>query len=144
MVTVYQSRPITDAVLASLNAGGILVGDGVKPVGGGWSGTAGASTFVPYIVLYSMPVGTIDGPLMDPQADVEARYSINAVGMSRKQTDTLADKARIVMLSTAVNVTGRTVLRIAWLTQVGIGRDDESDPPIWVAADRYAAMSTPT
>lgn len=142
MVT-YRGRAVTEAIIATLTAAGLHVGDGDKPAGAGWAGVAGQSSFVSYVVVHPVGAFDVDGPLDEPSADVWPLHQITAYGANRRQCEELADDARAAMLDTPVVVDGRSTG--PWLVDlVGmVVRTDDVQPPIYMEADRYRAYTTP-
>lgn len=140
----YRSRPVTEAIIATLATANLVVGDGEKPDDGGWVGVAGQSDFVGYVVVH--PIGTrdIDGTLDEPSDDVWPLHQISAFGASRAQCEQIADTAREAMLGSTLAVTGRRVGRYQPDLLGIITRLDEEQPPLYMSPDRYMAFTTPS
>jgi hypothetical protein len=151
VTTVFAGRPITDAIISALTSVALIVGDGVQPKNNppsqpvGWQGAPGVSTFGPYVVAYPLLGGSLDGPLGDPDADAEPVYQITSVGGSRQQCEWVADKVRAVMLGGALLLTvgDRRVVRVSPDVLPGATREDDSQPSIWFAPERFRLYVTP-
>ena len=135
-MTAVARGPETLAVLAKLAAGGVMVGDGVRP-------DAWATATAGYVVLYPLMVDP-DGPAADAYADAESEYQITAVGRTRAQAQFAADKARSVMLAPGLSIPGRALMQpVEWSPSRGVTRDDDEDPPLFYAVDSYLIRTTP-
>lgn len=143
--TAVERGPEADALLALLNGGDLLTGDGERPDGGGFPGGDTSGQFVPYVVLYPGVVSRIDGPMSDPYADTSSEYQITAVGQTRAQAQWAADKARGLILAVQKDlpVPGRDVQLIGWGPSQEVRRDDDATPPLFFAVDVYSIDSTP-
>jgi hypothetical protein len=124
-------REHTDAVIATLAAAGLAVGDAKAPAGD-----------PPYDVVYSIPAGGWTGTLAAPNDDGSLVYQVSCVGKSRQQAEWLADKAIATILG-GVAVTGRSVPFVELDLSGGVSRDDDRTPPLWVAAPRFRFATTP-
>lgn len=130
----------TAAVLTRLRSTGLLCGDARRPDGGGWQGAAGLSAFVSYLVLYPLGV-TRNGPdaaLADMGTDPQLLYQVTAVGSDRRSAEAAADLAAASMLSGVdLGVSGASTVRIYQEASVGVTRDEDVNPPLFYAVDRY-------
>ncbi len=142
MAIIHKSLPLTNALLAGLQAAGLTVGDGEKPAGTGWQGTPGQSTFNGYLILYPFG-GSLDGGLANPDEDADARYHIQANGATRQQCEHLQDAARVAMAAMTLTVAGRKVIQLRIDLLGGCARDDSVQPPLWIGFDRYACWTVP-
>lgn len=143
--TAPQSRLVTDELLVSLEGSGMSVGDGDAPSSVGWAGVPGGSQFTPYLVLHELPA-TADGPLNDPDADVDGMYQVTAVGSTREQCGWAADEARTAMCATHDAVDERVILLVKADQLVGPRRDDSGqpgEPSVWISTDRFSVRTTP-
>ena len=92
--------PITNRLLDELATEGFPVGDNQSPtVPFGWQGEPNApgTTFTPWLSL-SPASGMVQGPsgpLGSTQEDWRLGYSVTYAGISRKQTEALADRMRM-------------------------------------------------
>lgn len=142
-VTAYRSRPVTEAIIGALAGAGLKTGDGEKPDDGGWTGTAGQSTFVPYVVVHPLGSYEMDGPIGDSFADVWPLHQLNAYGATRAQCEETTDNVRAVMLGAVLVVADRRVC-IVKPDRLGIiSRVDDAQPPLFMAPDRYSVCTTP-
>jgi hypothetical protein len=150
-VTAFHTAgPLTDAIIAALSADGLVVGDGIKPLpaNAGETPIAGFtdgpdSTFIPYVVVHSMAGGRADGTVGSPNADAWPMYTTISHGATRSQCEQVADRVRAVLLAATFTVAGRQVQHITVDWYPGAARDDEIQPPIWFASERYRLFSTP-
>jgi hypothetical protein len=139
----YRGRAITEAIIAVLTAAGLRVGDGVKPAGAGWQGTAGQSDFRGYVVVHPVGGFEIDGTLDQPSDDVWPLHQLTSYGANRAQCEEVADDAREAMMTIPLTVTGRSLGRTR-IDLVGVvTRTDDVQPPIYMAPDRYTVYTTP-
>ena len=98
--------PVTNRLLAELATEGFPVGDNAAPaVAFGWTGEPNepGTTFVPWLSL-SPGAGVLQGPsgpLGDSQSDWRLNYSVVYAGLSRKQTEALADRMRLNLTNIA-------------------------------------------
>lgn len=91
--------PITNRLLAELATEGFPVGDNASPeVPFGWSGepNGASSTFTPWLSL-APGAATLQSPqaMGDSQSDWRLSYTVVYSGISRKQTEALADRMRL-------------------------------------------------
>lgn len=108
-MTTILREPLTQALLGALEPtvddapASWEVGDALKPAAGGWQGDIGDSDFVPYVVLTPMDTGEIVSSAITggfgAAGMVELPYAVTIVGVSRRQTELLADKVRYEHLS---------------------------------------------
>lgn len=135
----------TAAVLTRLQSTGLLCGDGRKPAGAGWQGAAGMSAFVSYLVLY--PLGLTrngpDAPLADMGTDPQLLYQVTSVGSDRRSAEAAADLAAAALLSGVdLGVSGASTIRVWQETSAGVTRDEDVNPPLFYAVDRYRIDTT--
>ena len=140
----YRGRAVTEAVITVLTAAGLSVGDGERPSGGGWQGTAGQSDFHGYVVVHPVGAFDIDGTIDQGSDDVWPLVQVTSYGAVRAQCEEIADDAREAMLTMPFTVSGRSLGR--WrIDLVGVvARVDTEQPPIYMAPDRYTTYSTPS
>jgi hypothetical protein len=124
-------REHTDAVIATLVAAGLTVGDAKAPAGD-----------PPYVVVYSISAGGWTGPLAARHDDGSLVYQVSCVGKSRQQAEWLEDKAITAILE-GIPVTGRSIPYIELDLSGGVARDDDRTPPLWTAAPRFRIATTP-
>lgn len=133
-------REHKDAVIAALEAAGLLVGDGEKPDGGGWQGTPGQSVFKGYVVVYRIRGGSRSGNLDDPHEDAEFIFQVTCVGSSPTLAESLADEAETLLKG--VTVAGRSIYPSPDMNP-GTERDDDVQPPLFYCTPRYRLKTTP-
>lgn len=144
---IFSRGVLTDWMLDTMATGltgtSILVGDGIAPKAGGWSGgQPGEGSFVPYVVLSTGPANkTHREPVgMGYQSTSwSATYTLRHVGSVRQQADWAADKVRRVLSDLKrddLNLDGTWNLARAEYTVLGaITRNDSTDPPYWELTD---------
>ena len=124
----------TAAVIAKLATGPKPVGDGKAP--------AGADPQVGYFTVYPITGGSTGGTLAGPQDDAELIYQVTCTGSTREQVEWLVDKARELLLA-GIAVTGRRIPRIWEVTNPGVFRDEQQDPPVFWSPAQFRVMTTP-
>ncbi len=134
-MNIHAARPLTDAIIYSLQSAGLIVGDAVKP--------ANATTSSGYIVVYGLPGGTLDGPIGLPDDDAWVTYQLTAIGANRKQCEWAADKARRTILAAYLPIGDRRVVRVSVDMLGGTIRDDDIQEPVYYSPDRYRFSTTP-
>lgn len=140
----HDDVELFNAVISALTTAGLLVGDAEKPVGGGWQGTPGQSTFRGYVDVWPIQGGWVDGSLADPNGDVQPDMQLTSVGATRAQAQTIARNARDALLAATFALTGRTVQLIRFDFPGGVARDDDAQPPVFYVPDRFRIFTTPT
>lgn len=136
-MTVAAFRPVTDAVIAALEAAPNLpaVGDGKTPANPGQT----------YIVVH--PVGgMLTGPSGDPHADGRPEIQVSSWGQVRAQAEETRDRARAVLLTYGVlQVDGQDASWVELLSSSEARRDDTTgSPALWHAADVFRIHTTPS
>lgn len=95
------------------------------------------------VVIHGSPGDIAPGSLGDLFSDLVIQIQLTAVGTGPEQASAYADAARKVLLTTPLVVAGRQV----WIPrQTGsqpVQRDDEVQPPLWIATAQYEIKSTP-
>lgn len=132
-------RAHTDAVIAALEAAGLVVGDAEAP-------TDVDPREDPYVVVYPIAgresFGTSrSGSLEEPFEDAELVYQVTCAGGSRKEVEWLADKVEVLL--DGVTVAGRRIHVVPEMNP-GVTRTSNETPPIFEATPRYRLMSTPS
>lgn len=152
MPDLAKLRTHTDAVVDALN-GSMKVFDAGAPDlntspgsdGWGWQGDgAGLGKFKPYCVVYPLAGGVFDGPLGCPDDDASLTFQVTCVGATRAQCEWACDTVNDLLIGQPLTVAGRFVYRV-WADMAGGGvrRDDEVQPPVFIATPRYRVESTP-
>ena len=143
MSILHRANDVTLAVIGVLEAAGLLVGDAVKPAGGGWAGAVGDSAFTPYVVVYNLVGGSTGGTLEHSDSDASPTYQFTSTGANRAQTEMVADAARAAILTAAIELPGRKVALCTIDMLGGATRDDDEQPPVWWSPDRYRLVIVP-
>jgi hypothetical protein len=141
-VSVVTARPHTDAVVAHLEGVGLLVGRGVKPVGGGWQGEPGASEFIGYVVLYPSR-GLTDGDLCDPHEYLDYQVQATCVAATQEGAEAVADAVRAALIGVRLTVTGRSLYPFQPVSSSPATRDDGTAPPVHYAVEQFSCRSGP-
>lgn len=135
---------LTDALLTALTDAGLRVGDGETPDGVGWQGTPDSSTFLSYCVLHPMLGGHSTGSIGAPHGDKEILYQVSCYGPDRAAAEVVAGLVEDVMLAARPTMTGHKVRYVDDDALGGARRDDQAQPPLWVAVPRYRFYTTST
>ncbi len=158
MSTVFERRPLTQAVKAALEAvqvgvpGGspsdtqdALVGLGTVPIGAGWGEidpNAPGAYFVPYFVLNTLTAvpAQDSGSLANPQEDWHVPYSVMSFGVTHDQAEWIGDKGRVAIgtLKGEILLCGASNYKVqqVWTSQLGgATRIPASDPPYYAQSD---------
>lgn len=149
---------ISDQVIATLtegipqdgSEGTVLIGDAVKPEGGGWpGGQPGQSLFVPYVDVQTGPASR---PRDQPDALRQGHttwvmiYTLTCYGGARKQADWAADQVRaiaITMSKMVIQAGESWTIEIAKFDQLApVVRNDQTDPPMFTVTDQLALTVT--
>lgn len=131
MSAFTATRTLTDDVIAALQAEGLTVGD-----------ATGEGLSEPYVVVFPIQ-GTLTGTMGNPYEDGRQAVQITSVGVSRRQAEWARDKARAVMLA-GFPVTGTTLQLVHLDIDSGVRRDDDVEPPVFIATERFRLFTTPT
>lgn len=144
-MSVHQGRTLTAAIVSALEAASIDVGEGEAPTSGvGWSGSPGASTFTPYVVVHAVTGGGFDGPIGDPDQDAAVDYVLTSIGGTQAQAQWMNDLVYSTLKSATLSVSGRSVLRVRPDVEGGAQRDDDATPPVWFSPTRWRVFTTTT
>jgi hypothetical protein len=150
MTRIFLRGPLTDWLLDYLedrlaaSDSALLLGDGIAPVEGGWTGgQPGKGEFRAYLVVSTGVVRHRDNdPLAGGDSSWLASYGLRGVGGSRQQADWAADQGR-----EALNAARNIDLDLGgpWRMQQaryeslgGVSRNDNTDPPYWEVSDTVA------
>lgn len=143
MTTPFQT--LTTGIIALLTGAGLLVGDGITPNGAGWQGVPKQSNFVPYCVVHPLLGGISDGSIGDPHGDSEVVYQVSCYGGDRLSCEAMANRVHSTLLgATRPTVTGQTVKHVDDDVLGGARREDDLQPPLWMAVPRYRFFVTPS
>lgn len=141
-LTALSQRDHTDAVIATLRAAGLSVGDGIRneqPDG------SGEPLDPPCAVVHPIPGGTRTGTLDDHVRHADLVYQISCVGLTRAQAEWVRDRVEEAMLG-GVSVPGRLidVIRIDFGSDDARRDDDVGAPELFFTSmPRYRLSSTP-
>ena len=118
--------------------------------GFGWQATPGASKFLPYRIVVSIPGGFFDGPLGCPSDDASLIFQVTCVGATRGQCEAVADDTNTLLVEQQADfntptplIAGRYVTHVWFDMSGGVRRDDETQPPVFIATPRYRIDSVP-
>lgn len=104
MITTVNRAPITDRLITELEGDSLPVGDNNVPTDAyGWQGepNADGSTFIPWMSINGGAAQRQSGSLGNSSSEWQLSYTINYAGVSRKQLDWIADRARNRLVSIA-------------------------------------------
>lgn len=87
--------------------------------------------------------GDLSGSLGDRYANLTVPIQLTAVGTGPEQAMAYADSARKILLGAALTVTGRRVRPAVYVAGQPALRDDQVQPPLWIATAQYAITSEP-
>lgn len=141
LLPAAPGRPHTDSLAAALAAAGLLVGRGGEPSGAGWQGEPGASTFVPYVVLYPTP-GTPEGDLADPNEYLDYRCQATCVAATQEGAEVVADAVK-TLVGQRLAVAGRFAYPVTLTLDRPATRDDTVTPPLHYAIVELAFRTGP-
>lgn len=142
-MTVHRGRQLTAAIKQLLESDGWIVGEGEAPdAGESWQGTPGASSFVPYIVLFPSPGGVFDGSLGDPFGDGRVDYIIHSYGATQAQCQTVGDAVYAALTAGRPQMVGRVVQLASPDVEGGCVRDDDAEPSIFYSPTRWRIYTT--
>jgi hypothetical protein len=144
--------PITSRLLDELMTESFPVGDNAEPtVPYGWSGEPNdpGTTFTPWLTLSpgTATAQNPSGPMADTQADWRMTYAVLYAGLSRKQTEALADRMRLNLTDIArENVSTPTgnwrIQKIACLAIGNTTRIGSAYPDYFTQADTFEVWVT--
>lgn len=103
VVTITRG-PITDRLITELNAVGLPVGDNSVPITPyGWQGEPNAegASFIPWTSIFGGAGTRSSGSFAESASEWRLPYSVTYAGVTRKQLDWLADKARTRLVNIA-------------------------------------------
>ena len=102
----------------------------------------------PYVAVYSIAGGALDGSLAAPDDDVRFPVQVTCVGRHRKEAQYLQAAVRVALLDDSnVTVAGRSVMRVVLEQPSGVTRDDdvgEREGRRWFTTDVFHVHTTPT
>jgi hypothetical protein len=134
MPTTPELRPLWEAIVDHVTDHTDLnVGDGHKPAGD-----------APYVVLYLIDGGGLDGPVGDPEADLTTVVQATCVGRTQAEAMWVRDRVTRTFRTVPIDTpTGRAVMQVRTATPGGVTRDDDHQPPLWYCTPRFPITTTP-
>lgn len=152
MPSSISRGPITTRLLAELVTEGFPVGDNASPTAPyGWQGEPNepGTTFTPWLSLTpgAASLQSPSGAMGDSQSEWRLSYSVIYAGISRKQTEALADRMRMNLTNiTRENVdseTGNWRLQKVTCTTIGnTNRIGSAYPDYFTQADSFEVWVT--
>ena len=138
MSVIHGSRVFADWVLGVLAGDGLWADLGKKPAnvpaGNGWA------------VVYPISGGVTTGTLEHANEDVTPHIQVTSVGLAAEQALWVADRARALLLGAwPANLSdGRRVIFASTVFgEILLQRDDDSQPPVFYAIDRFIFRTAP-
>ncbi len=139
-MTLIEQDPHALAVVASLEAGGLTVGDGEAPRTGN-----PPKIVAPCVVVHMVPGGQVDGTAGDPDGWADARFQLTAVGRMAAEARHVADRAGQALDTNGITVPGRKIRRLRPVGPWGpTVRDNDVTPPLFYATRTYGMFTFPT
>lgn len=152
MNRVPDRGSLTDLMIDTLRTLGFPVGDAAAPdpaESPGWKGDPNApgSIFTPYLVLTPATATITSGPFNDPQGDIRLPYAVSSFGVTRKQTESLANRARkaVATLRNTRPVLDENEYKIQQVNFDaigGVGRVDQTSPSTFGEVDTFNVWLT--
>lgn len=140
-MSLANPRTHDDAFVEALVDAGLVVGDGGNPTDPyGWQGAPGHSDFIPYAIVYPL-TQDFDGSLGCPDTDSDFGWQVTCVGATRQQCDWVRNAVNEALIGQHLTVDGRVVHRVRADGGAGTRRDDTTQPPLFIATPRFAALS---
>lgn len=134
-MNLHDNRELTTAVVSVLASAGLNVGRAVAPsdipAGAGWA------------VVYPLTGGLSSGTLDNPNDDASVLYQITSVGRNAEQAEWVMDTVRWAILGANYTLNDRTVVLVGIDMFGGVERDDDVQPPLFYAKDRFRFMTAP-
>ena len=152
MPSSISRGPISNRLLSELDTEGFPVGDNASPVAPfGWQGEPNdpGTTFTPWMTLTpgTASLQTPTGSMGDSQSEWRLSYNVSYAGISRKQTEALADRMRMnltnIRRESVTTPTGNW--RIQKVTCIAIGntsRIGSAYPDYFTQADSFEVWVT--
>lgn len=134
-MNIHDNRELTTIVVDVLDDAGLHVGRAHAPAGV----PAGAG----WAVVYPLTGGLADGTMDNPNDDASVLYQITSVGRTAEQAEWVMDTSRVAILSGTYALNDRKVLLVTVDMFGGVERDDDVQPPLFYAKDRYRFLTGP-
>lgn len=139
MTDLIEQDPHALAIIARLEGVGLTVGDGEAPFD-----DDGERLPPPYVVLYMLPGGEVDGTAATPDSDGDLRFQLTSVGRLAAEARFIADRASAAVQGGPLTVAGRAVQRARPIeASNGVARDDDIQPPLFYVTARFGAWTFP-
>lgn len=130
---VVDPRPVVDAIESALLAGGVVFGDSVKPA------DVGAK---PYVVGF-FDAGTVTDKTMRSRDGWAIVGSFHCSGLSPDSSRFAVLKLRAAILGLRGQTLGGRIAQMPeHLVGRPMGRDDDADPPLFIAYDEWRIRLT--
>lgn len=152
MPSSISRGPITTRLLAELATEGFPVGDNASPTAPfGWQGEPNepGTTFTPWLSLSpgAASLQNPSGAMGDSQSEWRLSYSVVYAGISRKQTEALADRMRMNLTNIARESvdsdTGKWRIQKTTCTTIGnTNRIGSAYPDYFTQADSFEVWVT--
>jgi len=143
-VTAPTERPVALAVITALNAalGATRAGYAIRPTGGG---PQSDGTFHAYARVHPGSTLLSGGTASDPNADAAQTVQVTYIADSAEAADQARDTGRAALLTPgALTITGRALVNPVTLADsTEVREDNDPQPPLWFAVDRYRIDTTP-
>mgnify|MGYP000312407618 CR=1 FL=1 len=141
MTERIAQNPHALGIIAALEAEGLDVGDGIAPHD---VTSTDDEAWTPYVVLYMLPGGDVDGTAGSPDSDGDLRFQLTSVGRTAAEARHVNDRAAQAFRDNPVEVPGRSVQRVRPLEATNaVRRDDDVQPPLFFVVARYGAWTFP-
>lgn len=131
--TVPSERDHFLAVVERLRGvGGFAVGEGEAPAGP-----------PPYVTVYPLEGGTLDGTIADVEADLVWPFQVTCVATTESEVLWLVDKVRSGVRQNTIAIADRRVL---YVRSSGVSvprRDDTVTPSVFYATPRFTLATSP-
>jgi hypothetical protein len=91
------------------------------------------------MVLHPLP-SNLDGPdasLSDRGNAPQYRFQVTSIGATEEQAENVADRGRAALRSSVLTITGRTQVCLIVDLSTGPTVDEDVNPPVFYAVDRY-------
>ena len=120
---------------------GLLEGAGLSASLGESSGTVNP----PHVVVWASSGFALPTDLGHVIGDIELSFQLTAIGATPEQAQWAADKARVAVNRVIVSDIDGDAFWPIWAEQASqpVRRDDQVQPPMFVATSRWVLRSTP-
>jgi hypothetical protein len=98
---------------------------------------------LPYVVVWSSAPRLTGSRTCGDQPEADARWQTSSVGGSPEQARAVQERVRERLSGVRLAVAGRAMARVQHLASPPLYEDRDVDPPVFLAADQWAAFSGP-